>query len=62
MRCANIAKVTIRVRFTGAARRRQRLMVREHEIEAVQQVTLYIDNALPSTSCAIPRSWLSWKR
>lgn len=27
--------------------RRQRLMVREHEIEAVQQVTLYIDNALP---------------
>lgn len=27
--------------------RRQRLMVREHEVEAVQQVTLYIDNSLP---------------
>ncbi len=27
--------------------RRQRLMVREHEIEAVQQVTLYVDNSLP---------------
>ena len=26
--------------------RRQRLMVREYEVEAVQQVTLYIDNAL----------------
>ncbi len=27
--------------------RRQRLMVREHEVEAVQQVTLYVDNSLP---------------
>jgi len=27
--------------------RRQRLMVREYEDEAVQQVTLYVDNALP---------------
>ncbi|HMU39180.1 MAG TPA: DUF58 domain-containing protein [Pseudomonadota bacterium] len=27
--------------------RRQRLMVREQEIEAVQQVTLFVDNALP---------------
>lgn len=27
--------------------RRQRLMVREHEVEAVQLVTLYVDNSLP---------------
>ncbi|MFO0575120.1 MAG: DUF58 domain-containing protein [Polyangia bacterium] len=28
--------------------RRQRLMVREHEVEAVHQVTLFLDNSLPA--------------
>ena len=31
-----------------SAARRQRLMVREHEVEAVPQVTLLIDNSLPA--------------
>ena len=31
-----------------SAARRQRLMVREHEVEAVPQVTLFIDNSLPA--------------
>ncbi len=34
--------------------RRQRLMVREHEVEAVQQVTLYVDNSLPTEKQHLP--------
>lgn len=36
--------------------RRQRLMVREHEIEAVQQVTLFIDNSLTDEEKRDPKA------
>jgi hypothetical protein len=42
--------------------RRQRLVVREHEVEAVQQVTLLVDNSLPKELHKDPERSCSWKR
>lgn len=42
--------------------RRQRLMVREYEDEAVQQVTLYVDNALPAADAKDPQAQADLER
>ena len=42
--------------------RRQRMMVREYEDEAVQQVTLYVDNALPPSEAKDPQAQADLER